>query len=126
MHGECLCVTYLVTMLGLLCLVGFSFDIIFGVDVSSDGVAAGVDASDGDGVVDDIAAASFLAVAIARAFSCSGLACMPFAFARVVRTMTWQPYSMHALHIGSTTKYGPSGALRLLFVSMGDSNTLAQ
>jgi len=46
------------------------------------GVTAGVGASVGDGVVDVVVAASFLAANIARAFSCSNLACMTFAFAR--------------------------------------------
>ena len=114
MHDECSCFTYLVAMLRLLRFVGFGFDVAFGADAiyASVGVTGDVDDSVGDGVVDVVDAASFLALSIARALSCSNLACMTFAFDRDVRTMTWQPHSMHALHIGSTTKYGPSGALR--------------
>jgi hypothetical protein len=67
-------------------------------------VAAATDAA---AFVDD---AFFVAVddAVSLLFSRSNLAtCTAFAFARVARTMMWQPPSMHALHIGSTTEYGP-------------------
>jgi len=78
-----------VTIVRLLSLVGFGFDDASGVAASVD-VTAGADATVGDDVVDVVATDSFLATTIARAFSCSNLAiaCMTFAFARVVRTMT--------------------------------------
>ena len=45
-----------------------------------------------------------LTVVASLAFSCPNLACMVFAFARAAHTITWQPLSVHALQIGSTTE----------------------
>ena len=68
MHGECSCFAYMVTILRLLRLVGFGFDVAPSVD-GSVGVTAGVGVSVGDDVVDVDNAASFLAANIVRSFS---------------------------------------------------------
>jgi len=53
-------------------------------------------------VVADVVAAT-LGTASSLAFSCSNLACIASAFARATRIRMWQPLSVHALEIGSTT-----------------------
>ena len=81
--------------------------LVFG-SVAVDGATFGVSdvvvvvASDVASV--EAAASTPLAVAASLAFSCSNLACMAFEFARAQRTITWQPLSMHALQIESTTE----------------------
>ena len=81
--------------------------LVFGsvaVDGATHGVADVVGVAS-DVAIDEAATSASLVVAASLAFSSSNLACMTFPFARAERTIiTWQPLSMLALQIGSTTE----------------------